>query len=202
MHCHRLCTLNNNSNGEVREEVVGCMCMRCGSREWMVRGADGQGQDVGSFTSATTNSDPLMLLRKVVLEDHALVTSLALTVSVQSFGCIQIAIGKVSGSIVVTEAFREEDAEKEAFKVDAHSQTVTGLLWAFDGRCLYSCSQDNSLHAWKLSRGGLLALPFPEDARRKTKKNFCYQILYSMITMACAYLKEALLLLRVIGPDV
>ncbi|KAI5083046.1 hypothetical protein GOP47_0002789 [Adiantum capillus-veneris] len=126
--------------------------------------------DVGSFTSATTNSDPLMLLRKVVLEDHAPVTSLALMVSVQSFGCIQIAIGKASGSIVVTEAFREEDAEQEVFKVDAHSQTVTGLLWAFDGRCLYSCSQDNSLHAWKLSGGGLLALPFPEDSRRKAKK--------------------------------
>ncbi|MCO5605146.1 hypothetical protein L7F22_059326 [Adiantum nelumboides] len=126
--------------------------------------------EVGRFTSATPSSDPLMLLTKVLLEDFAPVTSLALTVPTQSFGGIQIAVGKASGSIIVIKAFRKEAIQQEIFKVDAHSQTVTGLSWAFDSRCLYSCSQDNSLRAWRLSGGDLLALPLPEEFSRKAKK--------------------------------
>eukprot|EP00250_Pteridium_aquilinum_P003163 c13489_g1_i1 orf=522-3281(-) len=127
------------------------------------------GGEVNNFTGAPTSSVPLMLLRKVVAEDHALVTSIALMIPVQPTKCIQIAVGKASGSIITIEVHREEDYQHEAFKSDAHMQAVTGLLWAFDGRCLYSCSQDNSLYAWKLTGSSVLALPFPEESIRKIK---------------------------------
>ncbi|KAH7300907.1 hypothetical protein KP509_23G003100 [Ceratopteris richardii] len=127
--------------------------------------------DVGNFTDVVANSDPFILLRKIVPEDHSPVTSIALINGFRLSGCIQVAIGKGSGSITVIEVSREEDAEKEVKKWDAHSHAVTGLIWAFNGHCLYSCSQDNNLYVWKCDEENLVTLPFPHDSSDKSKRS-------------------------------
>ncbi|KAL5697494.1 hypothetical protein ACHQM5_028627 [Ranunculus cassubicifolius] len=38
---------------------------------------------------------------------------------------------------------------------------VTGLTWAFNGCCLYSCSQDDSIRCWILRGSSLQEAPFP-----------------------------------------
>ncbi|XP_073016779.1 uncharacterized protein [Primulina eburnea] len=43
------------------------------------------------------------------------------------------------------------------------SETVTGLAWAFDGLCLYSCSQDNSMKAWNLVGKALREIHIPSN---------------------------------------
>nr|GEY31301.1 hypothetical protein [Tanacetum cinerariifolium] len=40
---------------------------------------------------------------------------------------------------------------------------VTGLAWAYDGRCLYSCSQDNTLHSWILDGNSIHEVPLPSN---------------------------------------
>ncbi|XP_073037104.1 uncharacterized protein [Primulina eburnea] len=40
---------------------------------------------------------------------------------------------------------------------------VTGLAWAFDGLCLYSCSQDNSMKAWNLVGKALREIHIPSN---------------------------------------
>lgn len=45
-----------------------------------------------------------------------------------------------------------------------HDKVVTGLSWAFDGRCLYSCSQDNSVRSWILRGSALHEVPFPSSS--------------------------------------
>jgi hypothetical protein len=39
---------------------------------------------------------------------------------------------------------------------------VTGLTWGGDGRCLYSCGQDNHLKSWEFMGSELWGLPFPD----------------------------------------
>ncbi|XP_073016991.1 uncharacterized protein [Primulina eburnea] len=45
----------------------------------------------------------------------------------------------------------------------AHDHIVTGLAWAFDGLCLYSCSQDNSMKAWNLVGKALREIHIPSN---------------------------------------
>ncbi|XP_076905093.1 uncharacterized protein LOC143560750 [Bidens hawaiensis] len=61
---------------------------------------------------------------------------------------ILLAVGKGSGSVEIL----TYDTSIGTFDVSgshyAHDQIVTGLAWAYDGKCLYSCSQDDSLRSW------------------------------------------------------
>lgn len=44
---------------------------------------------------------------------------------------------------------------------EAHDHAVTGLAWAFDGCCLYSCSEDNFVRSWMFQRNTLFEVPIP-----------------------------------------
>ncbi|KAI3806272.1 hypothetical protein L1987_22171 [Smallanthus sonchifolius] len=76
---------------------------------------------------------------------------------------IILAVGKGSGSIEIL----TYDTSIEKFDVSgshyAHDQVVTGLAWAYDGQCLYSCSQDNSLHSWIMKGDSLHEVPLPSN---------------------------------------
>lgn len=66
-----------------------------------------------------------------------------------------LATGKVSGSF---EIWLCDISSREFDKLgsyDAHDFAVTGLAWAFGGRFLYSCSQDNLVRSWILHENRL-----------------------------------------------
>lgn len=122
--------------------------------------------DVRDFNKVPSSSGtvPLSLIKQVIPENSSPVTSIALTISARSSENIQVAVGKASGSLLVLEIDMSGKHCREVHQIDAHSQMVTGIVWAFDGSCLYTCSQDDGLQAWMFSGSGLLALPFPQGS--------------------------------------
>ncbi|KAL8197929.1 hypothetical protein R6Q57_030087 [Mikania cordata] len=76
---------------------------------------------------------------------------------------IILAVGKGSGSLEIVTydiSIRKFDVSGSHY---AHDQVVTGLAWAYDGQCLYSCSQDNSLHSWIIEGDLLHEVPLPSN---------------------------------------
>ncbi|KAL8049351.1 hypothetical protein ABFX02_06G016100 [Erythranthe guttata] len=108
--------------------------------------------------------DSFSLLKEVMTVDSATISVLSLTVPSHSPGKLLLAIGKGSGSF---EVWMLEMATRKFEKngcYDAHDRIVTGLAWAFDGRCLYSCSQDNSMKSWILVGNSLSEVPMPSTS--------------------------------------
>ncbi|XP_024977475.1 uncharacterized protein LOC112515069 [Cynara cardunculus var. scolymus] len=76
---------------------------------------------------------------------------------------IMLAVGKGSGSLEVS-TYDMSTGEFDALSSHyAHDQIVTGLAWAYDGHCLYSCSQDNSLRSWIIKGDSLHEVPLPSN---------------------------------------
>ncbi|XP_076942904.1 uncharacterized protein LOC143612937 [Bidens hawaiensis] len=76
---------------------------------------------------------------------------------------ILLAVGKGSGSVEIL----TYDTSIETLDVSdshyAHDQIVTGLAWAYDGKCLYSCNQDDSLRSWIKKGNSLHEVPLPSN---------------------------------------
>ncbi|PSS32958.1 Cytosolic iron-sulfur protein assembly protein [Actinidia chinensis var. chinensis] len=108
---------------------------------------------------------PFSLLKEVIIVDSVPVSIVSLIVPVQSPNKMHLAVGKGSGSIDVLICDISTVANKydEISSYGAHDHIVTGLAWAFDGCCLYSCSQDNSVHSWILHDNVLCEVPFPSN---------------------------------------
>ncbi|KAF3662106.1 hypothetical protein FXO38_11359 [Capsicum annuum] len=113
--------------------------------------------------SSELSDSPFSLLKEVKAADFAMATMVSLTVSGQSPNKMLLAIGKGSGSIEVWTCDILVRRFEKAGSCDAHNHVVTGLAWAFDGRCLYSCSQDDSTRCWILHENSLCEVPIPSN---------------------------------------
>ncbi|CAN4099079.1 unnamed protein product [Withania somnifera] len=109
------------------------------------------------------SDSPFSLLKEVKATDFAMASIVSLTVSGQSPNKMLLAIGKGSGSIEVWTCDILVHRFEKAGSCDAHNHVVTGLAWAFDGRCLYSCSQDDSTRCWILHENSLCEVPIPSN---------------------------------------
>ncbi|CAN6480461.1 unnamed protein product [Victoria cruziana] len=106
------------------------------------------------------NDGCVCLLREVIVADIP-VTVLSCVAPSKSPNEILVAVGKGSGSLEVLSFNISSGETKYNKQLNAHDQVVTGVAWAFDGHCLYSCSQDNSVHCWIWQADSLGLVPFP-----------------------------------------
>ncbi|XP_057951304.1 uncharacterized protein LOC131146048 isoform X2 [Malania oleifera] len=113
--------------------------------------------------SSEVNCAPFVLLNEVSSIGSVPVSVLSLATPVQYQHKIVLAIGRVSGSFEVWICDLSTGNFDKAGSYDVHDHVVTGLAWAFDGICLYSCSQDNSVHSWILHGKSLLEAPIPSN---------------------------------------
>ncbi|XP_057428156.1 uncharacterized protein LOC130721379 isoform X2 [Lotus japonicus] len=105
--------------------------------------------------SSGVHEASFFLLKEVITVNAVPVSVLSVTVHVQYSSKMLLAIGKGSGSF---EIWLCDISTREFDKLgsyDAHDCIITGLAWAFGGRFLYSCSQDNLLHSWILHESRL-----------------------------------------------
>ncbi|KAH9607608.1 hypothetical protein KSS87_022793, partial [Heliosperma pusillum] len=109
------------------------------------------------------NKTPFSLFNEITVGDNALVSTLSLCAPAQAGVKILVAVGKGSGSFEVWSFDRKTNSPKKVGSYAAHVQAVTGLAWAFDGHCLYSCSQDNSIHGWIHHKGALFKASIPPN---------------------------------------
>ncbi|RLM92411.1 uncharacterized protein C2845_PM08G23090 [Panicum miliaceum] len=110
---------------------------------------------------------PFALVAEVTTDLSAPVSSISLAVPAWSQYEVNLAIGRVSGSLETwiwnTCSCKIENTNA----CHAHDQVVTGLSWGMDGYCLYSCSQDNSARCWIYHGNNIEEIPvhtnFPES---------------------------------------
>ncbi|KAE8077619.1 hypothetical protein FH972_016169 [Carpinus fangiana] len=115
------------------------------------------------LNSSEVNSTPLILLKKVIVADSVPVSVLSLWMPAKSLHKMLLAVGKGSGSFEVWNCDISSNRFDIVGSYDAHDHVVTGLAWAFDGSCLYSCSQDNFMRSWVLHGSSLCEVPIPAN---------------------------------------
>ncbi|KAF8379920.1 hypothetical protein HHK36_027385 [Tetracentron sinense] len=121
------------------------------------------GYTEGLCKSSEITHASFSLLKEVKTVASAPVSVLSLTVPVESVHKMVLAIGKGSGSLEVWICDISSCEFYNAGSYDAHDHVVTGLAWAFDRCCLYSCSQDNSVRSWILHGSSLIEVPIPSN---------------------------------------
>ncbi|KAH6823497.1 hypothetical protein C2S53_019493 [Perilla frutescens var. hirtella] len=114
--------------------------------------------------SSEAISDSLVLLKEVVTVDSAMISVLSLVVPSQSPWKLLLAVGKGSGSFELWILDTSTNKVENVGCYNAHDRTVAGLDWGFDGRCLYSCSQDNSLKSWIFVGDSLCEVSIPSSS--------------------------------------
>ncbi|GLT48303.1 hypothetical protein SLA2020_219360 [Shorea laevis] len=130
-----------------------------GSSDGSVRIWLGHGKD---FTkSSEVNDVPFFLSQEIVSVNSVPVSVVSLSTPAQSPQNILLAMGKGSGAFEVWRGDINSRKFDKAASYDAHDQVITGLAWAFDGHCLYSCSQDNFVRSWILCGSSLSEVPIP-----------------------------------------
>uniref|UniRef100_A0ACD5VTY6 Uncharacterized protein n=1 Tax=Avena sativa TaxID=4498 RepID=A0ACD5VTY6_AVESA len=104
---------------------------------------------------------PFSLLAEVTTNSSAPVSSISLYVPAQPQHGINLnlAIGRVSGSLETWLWDPCRNKIENTSACHAHDQVVTGLSWGWYGQCLYSCSQDNSAHSWIIREKQLEEIP-------------------------------------------
>ncbi|KAL4562973.1 hypothetical protein LXL04_027004 [Taraxacum kok-saghyz] len=103
------------------------------------------------------------LLKDVKILDSGPTSVLSLIVPDTSPEKILLAVGKGSGSLQVCIYDTLIDKINVFSPHYGHDHIVTGLAWAYDGHCLYSCSQDNSLNGWIVKGDSLHGVPLPPN---------------------------------------
>ncbi|CAH8376762.1 unnamed protein product [Eruca vesicaria subsp. sativa] len=122
---------------------------------WMSNQEDLQ-KSVEVYTSSFS------LLKEVVAVNLVPVSTLSFVVNNYS-SAMHLAIGKGSGSFEVWKCEISTRKFEQIASTNAHDQVVTGLAWSYDGRCLYSCSQDNYVRNWILSENTISEVPIPAN---------------------------------------
>ncbi|XP_017243119.1 uncharacterized protein LOC108215228 isoform X1 [Daucus carota subsp. sativus] len=110
-----------------------------------------------------TSSASFSLFHELISVDSVPVSTLSLTVPIASAEKILLAVGKGSGAL---EVWKCDISTRKFHKVgsdDLHGHVVTGIAWAFDGNCLYSCNQDDSFHCWTLNGDSLCKVTLPSN---------------------------------------
>eukprot|EP00850_Spirogloea_muscicola_P001205 SM000004S15075 [mRNA] locus=s4:1081194:1093697:+ [translate_table: standard] len=131
---------------------------------------------VSTSSMKDTHQNPCVLLHEILASDSVPVTSLMLASQARSTPAdatsshqastaeaCQAAVGKGGGQIVIWQ--EGVDASQPVVMWPAgrvHWQAVTDLAWSASGRELYSCSQDNFLHRWRVGPGLAEPLTFPD----------------------------------------
>lgn len=110
--------------------------------------------------SSELNHAYFLLVNEVSSVGAIPVSVLSLAVPIELQQKILLAIGRVSGSFDVWSCDLSTGKLDIVSSDDAHDHVVTGLAWAFDGTCLYSCSQDNTVRSWILHESSLYEAPF------------------------------------------
>ncbi|GJM93426.1 hypothetical protein PR202_ga09981 [Eleusine coracana subsp. coracana] len=109
---------------------------------------------------------PFVLVAEITADVSAPVSSISLSASAQLQPEVNLAIGRVSGSLETWMWNACSNEIENTSACHAHDQVVTGLSWGLDGHCLYSCSQDNSVRCWITQGKNLEQIPmhtyFPE----------------------------------------
>lgn len=110
-----------------------------------------------------TSSASFSLFHEVISMEAVPVAVLSLTVPMPSAKKILLAVGKGSGAL---EVWMCDISTRKFHKIgsdDLHGHVVTGVAWAFDGKCLYSCNQDDSVHCWTLHGDSLCKISLPSN---------------------------------------
>lgn len=110
-----------------------------------------------------TSSASFSLFHEIISVDSVPVSVLSLTVHMPSAKQILLAVGKGSGAL---EVWTCDISTRKFHKIgldDVHGHVVTGIAWAFDGNCLYSCNQDDSVHCWTLHGDSLCKVTLPSN---------------------------------------
>ncbi|XP_023742787.1 uncharacterized protein LOC111890943 [Lactuca sativa] len=116
------------------------------------------------LAKSTEDGDAAFSLLKDVIKVGLGPTSvLSLIVPEASPQKILLAVGKGSGSLQVWIYDTLIHKFDGIAPLSGHDQIVTGLAWAYDGHCLYSCSQDNSLNSWIIKGDSLHRVSLPPN---------------------------------------
>ncbi|ESR54468.1 hypothetical protein CICLE_v10018828mg [Citrus x clementina] len=132
-----------------------------GSSDGSVRIWDGYIQELQK--SAEAHCVPFSLLKEVVTVNTVPISVLSLILPVQSPRLMLLAVGKGSGSFDLWKCDISCNKFDKVGSYNAHDQVVTGLAWAFDGCCLYSCSQDNFVRSWIFHGNSLSEVSIPTN---------------------------------------
>ncbi|ONM10869.1 Transducin/WD40 repeat-like superfamily protein [Zea mays] len=104
--------------------------------------------NIEGLNQCASGEVPFALVAVVATDLSSPVSSISLAIPAQSQHEVSLAIGRVSGSLEIW-IWNASSNKIEIFSAwHAHDQVVTGLQWAMDGYCLFSCSQDNSARCW------------------------------------------------------
>ncbi|KAJ9130947.1 hypothetical protein P3X46_033911 [Hevea brasiliensis] len=146
-----LALLSSNSNHQV--------LLASASSDGSVKIWLGNGEKL--LESSESDNAPFVLLKEVIFGNIVPVSVLSLVIPVQAPYKILLAVGKGSGSFEVWTCDISSCKFDKACSQDAHDYVVTGLAWAFDGCCLYSCGQDNYVRSWLLHGSSLCEVSIP-----------------------------------------
>ncbi|KAG4954394.1 hypothetical protein JHK87_039988 [Glycine soja] len=118
--------------------------------------------------SSKVDQTSFSLLKEVITVNAVPVSVLSVTTHVQYPSKMLLATGKVSGSFEIWLCDISSGEFDKLGSYNAHDLVVTGLTWAFGGRFLYSCSQDNLVRSWILHENRLdevtLVSDMPHDS--------------------------------------
>ncbi|XP_052207488.1 uncharacterized protein LOC127811554 isoform X2 [Diospyros lotus] len=115
--------------------------------------------------SSSVKHAPFSLLKEVIPVDSISVSVVSVIVPVWAPQKMQLAFGKGSGlfDVWICDISISSSKFYKVGSYGAHDSIITGLAWAFDGHCLLSCSQDDSVHYWILHDNFLSEAPIPSD---------------------------------------
>ncbi|KQK20542.1 uncharacterized protein LOC100827917 isoform X1 [Brachypodium distachyon] len=102
---------------------------------------------------------PFSLVTEVTTISSAPVSSISSSLPAQPQYELNLAVGRVSGSLETWTFDLCTNIIKNSSACHAHDRVVTGLSWGLDGHCLYSCSQDNSARCWIFEKNHLQEIP-------------------------------------------
>ncbi|XP_020592289.1 uncharacterized protein LOC110032859 isoform X2 [Phalaenopsis equestris] len=128
--------------------------------------------NVEGFLLATdVRNDCFLLLAEVKNATSVSVSTIALVIPITTPEEVVLAIGRGAGMLDVW--IYDISSKKLRFvaNCNAHEQVVTGLAWAFDGACLYSCSQDNSIRRWIFRGDSLCEAPLSSNSAASEASN-------------------------------
>ncbi|KAJ1409927.1 WD40/YVTN repeat-like-containing domain superfamily [Sesbania bispinosa] len=116
--------------------------------------------------SSKVDQTSFLLLKEVITVNPVPVSVLSVTVHDEYPSKILLAAGKGSGSFEIWLCDISSGEFDKLGSYDSHDYVVTGLAWAFGGRFLHSCSQDNLVRSWILHESCLDEVTILSDMPR------------------------------------
>eukprot|EP00850_Spirogloea_muscicola_P003321 SM000013S26490 [mRNA] locus=s13:588608:603181:- [translate_table: standard] len=131
---------------------------------------------VSTSSMKDTHQHPCVLLHEILASDSVPVTSLMLASQARNTPAdatsshqastaeaCQAAVGKGGGQVVIWQEGVDASPPVVIWPAGrVHWQAVTDLAWSTSGCKLYSCSQDNFLHCWRVGPDLAEPLTFPD----------------------------------------